>query len=112
MEKSKRQIENEEKRRRWEKRIAAWEESGLTQIEYCRIHGLNSGRFTYWKARLKKKSDTPSLVPIQLHPDMFRSEPVCRSPLRLNIENGLQIEIENEFDPVLLTALIRTVRAL
>jgi transposase len=112
MEKPQRQIEKEEKRRKWEKHLEAWEESGITQTEYCRIHGLNAAQFTYWKSQLKKKSDTNTLVPIQINPDMFQAEPSCRSQLRLNIENGLQIEIENNFDPSLLTALIRTVRGL
>ncbi len=112
MEKPQRQIENGEKRRRWEKHIEAWEESGITQTEYCRIHGLNAGQFTYYKSQLKRKADTNTLVPIQINPDLFQTEPVCRTPLRLNIENGLQIEIENDFDPSLLAALIRTVRGL
>ena len=112
MEKSQRQIENKEKRKKWKKHIAGWEESGITQTEYCRIHGLNTGQFTYHKSQLKRKTGTPSLVPIQINPDIFGSEPACKSSLRLNIGNGLQIEIENDFDPSLLTALIRTVRAL
>lgn len=112
MEKPHRQIENEEKRRKWKKHMEAWEESGITQTEYCRIHGLNVGQFTYWKSQLKRKVDTNTLVPIQINPDLFHSEPACRPPLRLNIGNGLQIEIEDDFDPSLLTALIRTVRVL
>jgi transposase len=112
MEKSQRQIENEQKRRKWDKHILGWEESGITQTEYCRIHGLNAGQFTYWKSRLRRKSDNTSLVAVQINPDMFPAGAAGRSSLRLNLENGLQIEIENDFDPSLLTVLIRTVRTL
>lgn len=112
MEKSRRQNENEQKRRKWEKHIAGWKESGITQTEYCRLHGLNAAQFTYWKSRLKKKSDNSSLVPVQINPDMFRTEGTYRSALWLNLENGLQIEIKNDFDPSLLTALVRTARTL
>ena len=113
LEKTQKQIENEEKRKGWEKQIAKWAESGTTQTEYCRIHGLNAGQFTYRKSRLKKMDDAPGhLVPVQINPVMFQAEPESTSPLRLNIGNGLQIEIENNFDPSLLTALIQTVRAL
>jgi hypothetical protein len=112
MEKPQRQIENEEKRKKWEKHIEAWKESGITQSEYCQLHGLNVGQFTYYKSQLKKKADTNTLVPIQINADLFPSEPPGGSKLRLSLENGLQIEIENNFDPSLLTALIRTVRAL
>lgn len=112
MEKSQRQIENEQKRRKWEEHIVGWEESGITQAEYCRIHDLNAGQFTYFKSRLKRKSDNSSPVAVQINPDMLQPETACRSPLRLNLENGLQIEIKNDFDPSLLAALIRTVRML
>jgi len=112
MGKSQRQIENEQKRRKWEKHITGWEESGITQAEYCRIHELNAGQFTYFKSRFKRKNDNFSPVAVQINPDMFRSEAACRSALRLNLGNGLQIEIENDFDPSFLTALIRTLRTL
>jgi len=113
MEKSRRQIENDRKRRKWKKHLELWEESGITQTEYCRIHGLSACQFTYWKSQFKKKAAaTNSLVPIQINPNLFQSKADGTSPLRLNIENGLQIEIENDFDPSLLTALIRTVRSL
>ena len=50
MEKSQRQIENKEKRKKWKKHMEAWEESGITQTEYCQLHGLNVCQFTYWKS--------------------------------------------------------------
>lgn len=112
MEKSQRQIENEQKRCKWEKHISGWEGSGTTQTEYCRIHGLNAGQFTYWKSRLKRKNDNSSLVAVPIDPDMFKSEASVRSPLRLNLENGFQIEIESDFEPSILKALIQTVRTL
>lgn len=112
MEKSQRQLENERKRRKWKKHIEVWEESGITQTEYCRNHGLSACQFTYWKSQFKKKAATNSLVPIEINPDLFQSKGADTSPLRLNMENGLQIEIGNDFDPSLLTALIRTVRGL
>jgi hypothetical protein len=62
MEKSQKQIASEEKRLKWEKHIEVWEESGMTQTEYCRIHAVNAGQFTYWKSQLKKKTDTDTLV--------------------------------------------------
>ena len=112
MEKSQRQIENEAKRKKWKKHMEAWEESGITQTEYCQLQGLNLCQFTYWKSQLKKKGETNTLVPIQINPGLFSPKPPSDSKLRLNLENGLQIELENNFDPSLLAALIRTVRTL
>lgn len=112
MEKSQREIENAEKRKKWKKHLEAWEESGITQTEYCRIHGLSIHQFTYWKSHLIIKNGSNSLVPIQISPEIFQSKSISRSQLRLNMENGFQIEIENGFDPSFLTVLIRTVRGL
>jgi|WetSurMetagenome_2_1015567.scaffolds.fasta_scaffold100648_1 hypothetical protein len=112
MEKSKRQIENEEKRKKWKNHMEAWDVSGITQVEYCRLHGLSVHQFTYWKSHFKRNNGTTSLIPVQINPKLFQSEPAGKAILRLNIENGLQIEIDNDFDPSLLSEVIRTVRGL
>ena len=30
----------------WKKHIEAWQASGLSQVEYCRRHGLNANTFS------------------------------------------------------------------
>lgn len=37
-----------------EAHLLAWEQSGLSQVEYCRHHNLNSKTFAGWKHRYKK----------------------------------------------------------
>lgn len=112
MEKSQWQIENEEKRTKWEGHLKAWEESGFTQTEYCRHHGLSIHQFTYWKSHFNRNNGANTLVAVQINSKLFQPEPAGKSSLRLNIENGLQIEIDTDFDPSLLSAVIRTVRGL
>jgi hypothetical protein len=36
----------------WQKLIAAWEQSGLTQAEFCRRRGLKVVSFAWWKRKL------------------------------------------------------------
>jgi hypothetical protein len=50
--KSKRQIAQEEKVRFWQGHIRGWRESGISQVGYCREHGLKETAFTYWKGKL------------------------------------------------------------
>jgi hypothetical protein len=37
----------------WQKHVRAWKASGMTQAEYCRIHGLKDHRLTYYKLRFE-----------------------------------------------------------
>ena len=54
----------------WKKHIAAWEASGLSQVEYCRRHGLNantfSGRLRDYKSQGLPRP--PELIPVQVQP--------------------------------------------
>jgi len=50
--KTNRQIAQEEKSRFWQEHIQRWRESGISQADYCREHGLKEGAFTYWKGKL------------------------------------------------------------
>lgn len=36
----------------WRRMVAAWESSGLTQVEFCRRRGLKAVTFGWWKRRL------------------------------------------------------------
>lgn len=36
--------------------ILAWQQSGLTQAEYCRQHNIRAQRLIYWRGKLKSSS--------------------------------------------------------
>ncbi len=57
------------KRACWRHHLDAWQESGLTQVEYCLQNQLNKHTFTYWKAKLRKQSSLPPLLPVSVRPD-------------------------------------------
>ena len=52
MEKISRASERAAKRQYWQEQFENWKESGLTQAEYCRRHGLKQHQWWYWKKRL------------------------------------------------------------
>jgi hypothetical protein len=41
-----------ERGRYWRRWLGKWEQSGLTQAEFCRRHGLKAGNFAWWKRKL------------------------------------------------------------
>lgn len=44
----------EQKRTHWQSHIDNWQQSGVSQTEYCKQHGLKLANFGYWRTRLKK----------------------------------------------------------
>jgi len=41
-----------ERGRFWERHLRAWQQSGLSQAQYCRRHHLSAPAFGWWKGRL------------------------------------------------------------
>ncbi|WP_158070089.1 IS66 family insertion sequence element accessory protein TnpA [Motiliproteus sp. MSK22-1] len=37
----------------WKQHLEAWKQSGQSQVDYCRVHGLKSHQMTYWKNRCR-----------------------------------------------------------
>jgi len=48
------------KRRFWGAQLAAWQQSGLTQAEFCRRQGLDRRRFHFWKDLLERERSAES----------------------------------------------------
>ena len=102
MEKSSQQQQRETKREFWKEHVRLWQDSGLSQKEYCRQNNLRENRLTYWKKRFTRPGQTVSLVEVKL-PSHFSQG---HTALRLNLGNAYQIEVGSGFDPVTLKQLI------
>ena len=69
-----------------ESHILAWEQSGLSQAEYCRRHSLNISTFSSWKRRYKKSflsdTSTPGVKLVELKGSVSSdfSSSFCTSP--------------------------------
>ena len=102
----------EQKRTYWKQHIDSWQETGLTQVEYCRQHNLKHHQLVYWKKRFLKTETGVSFVPLKLEdlPDI-PAQPECAS-LSLAINNHFKIEIRAGFDAQLLRQLIFALRGL
>ena len=56
---------------RWQNHIEAWKNSGLSQADYCRQHGINANTFSGRYCLYKSQSSSPaSLIPVQIKPSI------------------------------------------
>lgn len=91
---------SEELARSWRTHIDQWRISGLTQTEYCKQKQISRDRFTYWKIKFKKQNSSIEFVQL---PVPARITPVG---LKLNIGQGLQIEIPDGFKQETLESVL------
>jgi hypothetical protein len=102
----------EQKRIYWKQHIESWQETGLTQTEYCRRHNLKHHQLVYWKKRFLKTETDVSFVPVKLE-DLLDIPPQPeRASLSLVVNNHFKIEIRAGFDAQLLRQLIFALRGL
>jgi hypothetical protein len=103
-----------ERAKYWAERVAAWEQSGLTQLQFCRQQGLNGGTFAWWKRKLgrraaaapKRRGRPPkssrSFVEVRLTGTSPASYEVV-------LARGRCIRVPAQFDPQTLSRLIKAV---
>ena len=96
------------RQRLWSDRITSWKQSGLSQRAYCEQHQLALGTFAYWRGRLKKleggdHTGTPRFLPVTLKQSSNAS-------LTLLINGRHHLEIKPDFDPDLLSKVVRAVQ--
>ena len=108
--------------------------SGMTDIDWCREHGIAVSTFYYWVKQLRKEaaqipapayghSENPrpkqDVVPIDIVPDHLPEQHIASQMHQTNLDNSHTIEvsmndvtirISNDADPVLLTRTLRLIR--
>lgn len=85
-----------EKRKEMFGLVVQWQESGMSQVQFCRTHDLKIHRFRYW---LCKKREEESLSGFRLiEPERNRSGITVVYP------NGVKIEVSS--DSVFIRELI------
>lgn len=109
---SKKQREAAQKLAFWLEHLAAWQQSGLSQAQYCRQAGLCSKSFNYWKRRqgalgnqpapARVSESLPTIVAVQ--PEQFL--PHMAAPLAVVLHNSLRVEVAADFSVPLLQKLV------
>ncbi|MEJ2731314.1 MAG: transposase [Deltaproteobacteria bacterium] len=112
MDKISRAEQLEQKRSYWKQHIDSWQETGLTQAEYCRQHNLKPHQLVYWKKRYLKTETDVSFVPLNLEDLLDSPAEPDHSALSLILNNQFKIQISAGFDAKLLRQLIFALRGL
>jgi hypothetical protein len=102
----------EQKRTYWKQHIDSWQQTGLSQTEYCRRHNLKHHQLVYWKKRFLKTETAVTFAALQLDDLLDIPRQPQRAPLSLVINDSFKIEISAGFDAQLLRQLIFALRAL
>jgi len=102
----------EQKRSYWKQHIDSWQQTGLTQVAYCRQHNLKHHQLVYWKKRFLKTEKDVSFVSVKLEELLEMPSRQDQASLILVITNQFKIEIRTGFDAQLLRQLIYALRGL
>ena len=58
---------SENKRDFWRRHIEGWRQSKLSQKTYCQQQGISFASFGYWRARLKRQTESGGkLIPVNI----------------------------------------------
>jgi hypothetical protein len=102
----------EQKRTYWKQHIDGWQQTGLSQSEYCRRHNLKHHQLVYWKKRFLKTQTEVSFVPLELEDLLDIPARQDQASLTLVINNQFKVDIRAGFDAQLLRQLIFALRGL
>ena len=86
----------------WKRLLSEWEDSGQSGAAWSRLKQIPYHRFIYWKKRLLGVGgDNTAGAFVELSGS---------SPIRIEM-NGISVNVEGDFDPYLLSKVIRTLRS-
>ena len=95
------------KRQFWEKHIAQWSASGLSQVEYCRSNKIGLKSFQYWKRKSKRNDSPLALIEVPLPKALSIPISPVHPQLCLVVGQHYRIEIANGFDSEDLEHVVR-----
>lgn len=98
----------------WARQVDDWQASGMTQKNWCRIHGIGYDAFKYRKAKVEKyaaelmREESTSIVPV----DIAKMESAksgmttsCGQTMEIHLEKAT-VRISNSVDVVLLKSAL------
>lgn len=95
-----------QQRQHWKDIILDWQDSGLSQVNYCRKHSLKPHQFNYYKGLVLTPKMEPSLVPIATALPL----PGTSSIITVVLPDGIRLEVPSDQALALLPNLIATLR--
>lgn len=107
-------MEKTELRLEWERRIADFQASGLTQMNWCEHHGLKLHQLKYWLKRIQGtkeqavRTQKKQWVPLELAKESPVSE---QNPMQIKVGQAT-IEVKTGFNADLLADVVKVLGSL
>ncbi|WP_240205470.1 IS66 family insertion sequence element accessory protein TnpB [Vibrio sp. CyArs1] len=76
----------------WQHHIDAWQQTQISQAQYCRSHQLDQSQFSYWKRKVLGASNTSTVS------SQFTIAQVETSTLSVTLPNGVLIDGVDEMN--------------
>lgn len=101
----------------WKKQIEQWQQSGLSQAEFCRQNGLVKQQLSKWKVKLRDEQIVKSPTPGKTkkspcpspRPDRFvevKLPDSIQSSYQIKVANGRILQVPHAYDPQIISELI------
>jgi hypothetical protein len=97
-------VVNKEREQLWLKRIAHWQESGMSMRAYALEHGFPVRQVGYWVRRLMKVPTTPALLPVRITPAVA----AAATTISLRSERGWTLSLPGDVSAAWLAELMRS----
>ena len=79
--------------------LESWHQSGQSQSQYCKRHGIAVHQFSYYKRKLGYMFESPDNTPSQqLVPVSLKAEDTLSAPITIAHHNGFRIEVSANTD--------------
>lgn len=95
-------MSTEQKSSSWKRHIEGWQDSDLSQPEYCKQQGLKLSTFSYWRKRLKKTQPGNRLIPVTL---------ASTSAVKISLPNGICLSLPVQALAEVLPVLNQSVKS-
>jgi transposase len=92
----------EANRQEWAERLARFDSSGMTVLDFCRAESIASQSFYYWKRKLAAPAEAPSA----LLPDFLPVRLAPSAPVELILPGGATLRLSPGCDLAFVRSLI------
>ena len=101
----------------WEKHVADFQASGLTQLEYAKKHGLVLTTFQNWIRRIRrdKHNNEQTFMPVKVNMTTLASldtDKALPQDIHITLPNGIQCTFTSQHAPKLVLPWIEYLRVL
>lgn len=97
----------------WQTLVEQWQGSGLSQVEFCRRHGLVLTTFRWWCTRMRCEGETllrpeaPASTAGFVAVRVAAAEPTGEVPLELDLPGGVRLRVPASYNRQSLVQVLR-----